>query len=193
MACPNPYTPPPAPLHPCVAQSIPVSQPPVWSCRSGLAVLLNSSGTNTATGTPAALPFHLAIKKKMGLDEVYHVVTLEAVTLQQVGGCGGLMSVCVSLCMFSPDQSFNMHCFNMHCYKVVRVLRLAQSFNIAVVLHPAPPSPLTHPLNPSLPSPCLDPLTLLPACRPPSSAHPPPHPSHTPACLRATNIRVKTM
>jgi hypothetical protein len=65
-------------------QGLPLTLPPVFSCRSGLPVLLN---TVTKQGPPAPKPFKLTItKKESDLSEI-NIMQFEELTMDQVCAC----------------------------------------------------------------------------------------------------------
>jgi hypothetical protein len=79
---------------PCASQAayLPTT-PPVYSCRSGLSVLMQ--GTN-AQGQAVVLPFSMSISQKSSSEATYHVAILQQRTLQQV--CNGISACHVPAC-----------------------------------------------------------------------------------------------
>lgn len=65
-------------------QAVPLSAPPPYSCRSGLAVLMQGLG---AQGRRESVPFKMAMKRRGGTerDDEYHVVCMKEASLEQVG------------------------------------------------------------------------------------------------------------
>ena len=67
-------------------QNLPASPPPPYSCRSGLSMLLCVAAAEAHSAQQQeTLPFRMSMKRRSWLDEVYHVVTLLPLTMEQVG------------------------------------------------------------------------------------------------------------
>ena len=80
---------------------MPPGVPPPFSCRSGLSVLLGGGvGGGPAAGgyLPEMVPFRLGMKRRSWLDEVYHVVTLQQVSVEEVSRACIFREEC---CLFS--------------------------------------------------------------------------------------------
>jgi hypothetical protein len=67
-----------APL--CVVQSLPSSAPPPYSCRSPLAQLLAKVGPQ---GRTEAVPVRMQLRRRLGMEEAYHLVNVTPATLDE--------------------------------------------------------------------------------------------------------------
>jgi hypothetical protein len=63
------------------AQSLPANNPPAHSCRAGLAQLLSRTG---AQGRLEAVPVHMQLRKRAGIDDAYHVINFTESTMDEV-------------------------------------------------------------------------------------------------------------
>jgi hypothetical protein len=69
----------------CVAlrdvQSLPANNPPAHSCRAALAQLLSRTGAN---GRLEAIPMHMQLRRRAGIDDAYHVINFNEATMDEV-------------------------------------------------------------------------------------------------------------
>jgi hypothetical protein len=113
MASPAP---PPSPGLHCL-QGIPVSLPPLHSCRSGLPVLLNMD--TKASGPPAPKPFKISITKKEGDLNMgdLHIVHFNYLTMDQVsGGQAGVQRPVLMIALISWQVSISYHRLHLTCF-----------------------------------------------------------------------------